>query len=205
MRLAVPQLTGVLPFGGCVCCFEWRCWSSWASAALLSPPVFIYSMPGYSCSIKERMLYSSCKNRLLDEVERDYQLEVTKKVRAGLVPALRIQLCSLLMLCATDGGRQWRRPDGGVSVRGGPPNGAHPETGLLQAPQQARHQGCWRERGGELEPPKETFVRWLFGFLWFMFLRAGTEFIQMCKLWNHWRPSGGGVRGHSQTWWHCRV
>lgn len=44
------------------------------------PPVFIYSMPGYTCSIKERMLYSSCKNRLLDEVERDYQLEVSKKV-----------------------------------------------------------------------------------------------------------------------------
>ncbi|XP_029682401.1 twinfilin-2 isoform X1 [Takifugu rubripes] len=42
--------------------------------------VFIYSMPGYTCSIKERMLYSSCKNRLLDEVERDYQLEVTKKM-----------------------------------------------------------------------------------------------------------------------------
>ncbi|CAL8337116.1 unnamed protein product [Lota lota] len=42
--------------------------------------VFIYSMPGYSCSIKERMLYSSCKNRLLDEVEQDYQLEVTKKM-----------------------------------------------------------------------------------------------------------------------------
>lgn len=38
-------------------------------------------MPGYTCSIKERMLYSSCKNRLLDEVERDYQLEVTKKVQ----------------------------------------------------------------------------------------------------------------------------
>uniref|UniRef100_A0A8C6UN88 WD repeat domain 82 n=1 Tax=Neogobius melanostomus TaxID=47308 RepID=A0A8C6UN88_9GOBI len=42
--------------------------------------VFIYSMPGYTCSIKERMLYSSCKNRLLEEVERDYQLEVTKKM-----------------------------------------------------------------------------------------------------------------------------
>ncbi|XP_026162298.1 twinfilin-2-like isoform X2 [Mastacembelus armatus] len=42
--------------------------------------VFIYSMPGYTCSIKERMLYSSCKNRLLDEVERDYHLEVTKKM-----------------------------------------------------------------------------------------------------------------------------
>uniref|UniRef100_A0AAY4E3T2 ADF-H domain-containing protein n=1 Tax=Denticeps clupeoides TaxID=299321 RepID=A0AAY4E3T2_9TELE len=42
--------------------------------------VFIYSMPGYSCSIKERMLYSSCKSRLLEEVERDYHLEVAKKM-----------------------------------------------------------------------------------------------------------------------------
>ncbi|XP_064822886.1 twinfilin-2-like [Oncorhynchus masou masou] len=28
---------------------------------------------GYSCSIKERMLYSSCKSQLLDEVVKDYQ------------------------------------------------------------------------------------------------------------------------------------
>ncbi|MCI4390075.1 hypothetical protein PDJAM_G00116890 [Pangasius djambal] len=42
--------------------------------------VFIYSMPGYSCSIKERMLYSSCKNRLLEEVERDYCIEISKKM-----------------------------------------------------------------------------------------------------------------------------
>uniref|UniRef100_A0A4W5LGF3 Twinfilin actin-binding protein 2a n=1 Tax=Hucho hucho TaxID=62062 RepID=A0A4W5LGF3_9TELE len=40
----------------------------------------IYSMRGYSCSIKERMLYSSCKSRLLDEVEKDYHLEVAKKM-----------------------------------------------------------------------------------------------------------------------------
>nr|XP_033782040.1 twinfilin-2 isoform X2 [Geotrypetes seraphini] len=42
--------------------------------------VFIYSMPGYKCSIKERMLYSSCKNRLLDTVEQDFQLEIAKKI-----------------------------------------------------------------------------------------------------------------------------
>ncbi|XP_060766467.1 twinfilin-2b isoform X2 [Neoarius graeffei] len=42
--------------------------------------VFIYSMPGYRCSIKERMLYSSCKNRLLEEVERDYHIEISKKM-----------------------------------------------------------------------------------------------------------------------------
>ena len=50
-----------------------------------SPTVFIYSMPGYKCSIKERMLYSSCKSRLLDSVEQDFQLEIAKKV--GAVPS----------------------------------------------------------------------------------------------------------------------
>uniref|UniRef100_A0A672IQT9 Twinfilin actin binding protein 2 n=1 Tax=Salarias fasciatus TaxID=181472 RepID=A0A672IQT9_SALFA len=46
----------------------------------LESVVFIYSMPGYSCSIKERMLYSSCKSRLLEEVEKDYHLEINKKL-----------------------------------------------------------------------------------------------------------------------------
>lgn len=40
-------------------------------------------MPGYSCNVKERMLYSSCKSRLLEEVERDYHLEIAKKVKEG--------------------------------------------------------------------------------------------------------------------------
>lgn len=48
--------------------------------ALLSFAVFIYSMPGYKCSIKERMLYSSCKSRLLDTVEQEFCLEIAKKV-----------------------------------------------------------------------------------------------------------------------------
>lgn len=43
-------------------------------------PVFIYSMPGYSCSIKERMLYSSCKGPLLDAVEQQMGIEVVRKV-----------------------------------------------------------------------------------------------------------------------------
>lgn len=42
-------------------------------------------MPGYKCSIKERMLYSSCKSRLLDSVEQDFQLEIAKKVGAHSV------------------------------------------------------------------------------------------------------------------------
>lgn len=36
-------------------------------------------MPGYSCSIKERMLYSSCKNGLVESLEQK-GIEVHKKV-----------------------------------------------------------------------------------------------------------------------------
>ena len=42
--------------------------------------VFIYTMPGYNCSIKERMLYSSCKASLIDRLESQLGLEITKKV-----------------------------------------------------------------------------------------------------------------------------
>lgn len=42
--------------------------------------VFIYSMPGYNCSIKERMLYSSCKSPLIDLVESKLGMEIEKKL-----------------------------------------------------------------------------------------------------------------------------
>lgn len=42
--------------------------------------VFIYSMPGYSCSIRERMLYSSCKSPLLEMLERELLLDIIKKI-----------------------------------------------------------------------------------------------------------------------------
>ncbi|XP_007888471.1 twinfilin-2 isoform X1 [Callorhinchus milii] len=42
--------------------------------------VFIYSMPGYKCSIKDRMLYSSCKGPLLEVVEQQLKLQVIKKL-----------------------------------------------------------------------------------------------------------------------------
>lgn len=42
--------------------------------------VFIYSMPGYSCSIRERMLYSSCKNPLIEAIT-NLGLEIIKKVK----------------------------------------------------------------------------------------------------------------------------
>ncbi|XP_072242305.1 twinfilin-1-like [Leuresthes tenuis] len=46
----------------------------------LESTVFIYSMPGYKCSIRERMLYSSCKNNLVDMVEDKLQIEIEKKL-----------------------------------------------------------------------------------------------------------------------------
>ncbi|XP_038637018.1 twinfilin-1-like [Scyliorhinus canicula] len=42
--------------------------------------VFIYSMPGYTCSIRERMLYSSCKSPLIDMLDKQIALEITKKI-----------------------------------------------------------------------------------------------------------------------------
>uniref|UniRef100_A0A8C1W3Z7 Twinfilin-1 n=1 Tax=Cyprinus carpio TaxID=7962 RepID=A0A8C1W3Z7_CYPCA len=46
----------------------------------LESTVFIYSMPGYKCGIKERMLYSSCKNPLIDTVEKNLGIEIAKKL-----------------------------------------------------------------------------------------------------------------------------
>ena len=37
-------------------------------------------MPGYKCSIKERMLYSSCKSPLVDFIERQLGIPLAKKV-----------------------------------------------------------------------------------------------------------------------------
>uniref|UniRef100_A0A8K9XEF1 Twinfilin-1 n=1 Tax=Oncorhynchus mykiss TaxID=8022 RepID=A0A8K9XEF1_ONCMY len=46
----------------------------------LESTVFIYSMPGYKCSIRERMLYSSCKNPLIDTVESNLHIQIAKKL-----------------------------------------------------------------------------------------------------------------------------
>ncbi|XP_057693665.1 twinfilin-1-like isoform X2 [Corythoichthys intestinalis] len=46
----------------------------------LESTVFIYSMPGYKCSIRERMLYSSCKNPLVEMVENKLKIEIEKKL-----------------------------------------------------------------------------------------------------------------------------
>nr|AFK10873.1 twinfilin-2-like isoform 1 [Callorhinchus milii] len=46
----------------------------------LESVVFIYSMPGYSCSIRERMLYSSCKGPLVDFIQKEHNLELARKM-----------------------------------------------------------------------------------------------------------------------------
>lgn len=42
--------------------------------------VFIYSVPGYNCSVKERMLYSSCKAPLLNVIENKIGIELARKI-----------------------------------------------------------------------------------------------------------------------------
>ena len=49
------------------------------------PVVFIYSMPGYKCSVRERMLYSTCKAPLLAGLEDQLKLEIVKKVNQNWV------------------------------------------------------------------------------------------------------------------------
>ena len=39
-------------------------------------------MPGYSVSIKERMMYSSCKNAVVEVLEKTFELKVAKKIEA---------------------------------------------------------------------------------------------------------------------------
>lgn len=45
----------------------------------LDSVVFVYSMPGYTCSIRERMMYSSCKGPFSATIEK-HGIEITKKI-----------------------------------------------------------------------------------------------------------------------------
>jgi len=57
--------------------------------------VFIYSMPGYKCPIKERMLYSSCKSNLVEILEQHLSMEVVRKVSSKVIFTLWI-LCEFI-------------------------------------------------------------------------------------------------------------
>ena len=47
---------------------------------LFPRPVFVYSCPGFSLNVRERMLYASCKSPLLDLIEGELKIEVTRKM-----------------------------------------------------------------------------------------------------------------------------
>lgn len=63
-------------------------------------------MPGYSCTVKERMLYSSCKATLMAGCEDVLKMEVAKKVNVNTF----IGFIKLWLLCQ-------------VLLRGGNANG----------------------------------------------------------------------------------
>ena len=42
-------------------------------------------MPGYSCPIKERMLYSSSKAPLIESIERIIEAKIDKKVQLNML------------------------------------------------------------------------------------------------------------------------
>lgn len=71
-------------------------------------------MPGYKCSIKERMLYSSCKSRLLDTVEQEFCLEIAKKVSASSPGGDSRDLCWASVL------QPWFSPADGLRELGAP-------------------------------------------------------------------------------------
>ncbi|VDM32735.1 unnamed protein product [Hydatigera taeniaeformis] len=48
--------------------------------SFLSKLVFVHTIPGYQSSIKERMLYSSCKGNLIDCLSRHYGIDIQRKL-----------------------------------------------------------------------------------------------------------------------------
>lgn len=45
--------------------------------------VFLYSMPGFVCTVKERMLYSSCKTPFISFLKSQMDLNVSKTIETG--------------------------------------------------------------------------------------------------------------------------
>lgn len=44
------------------------------------PLIFIYNMPGFASSVKERMLYSSCKAPFIELLQSEFQLTIQRKL-----------------------------------------------------------------------------------------------------------------------------
>lgn len=54
-------------------------------------------MPGYNCSVKERMLYSSCKNPLTATIA-NLGLEISKKVKYFVSVTSNSTICKLFQI-----------------------------------------------------------------------------------------------------------
>ena len=58
--------------------------------------VFIYSMPGYSVPIKERMMYSSCRNAVVQVIETSLNIALEKKLEISSGSELTEQFLQVL-------------------------------------------------------------------------------------------------------------
>ncbi|MFT7805486.1 twinfilin-1 [Arapaima gigas] len=93
----------------------------------LESTVFIYSMPGYKCSIRERMLYSSCKSPLLDTVENHLSLQITKKIEIDSGEELTSDFLYEEVHPKQHGqGQAFMKPKGPTGKRGGAQDGTSP-------------------------------------------------------------------------------
>lgn len=77
-KLSVPELPSTVPTN--VPRYHLYRYSHDFEGANVDSILFIYSMPGYECSIKERMLYSSCRNAVVDQIIKHHNLSVDKKL-----------------------------------------------------------------------------------------------------------------------------
>jgi len=79
----------------------------------LASIVFIYSMPGYKCSIKERMLYSSCKGNLTSYIEGHFNVVLDKKLEIETTEDINeVFLLDALHPAAAEAKNKFEKPKG---------------------------------------------------------------------------------------------
>ena len=61
--------------------------------------VFIYSMPGYSVPIKERMMYSSCRNAVVEVIEMSLNIKLDKKIEISSGSELTEEFLQVIFVC----------------------------------------------------------------------------------------------------------
>lgn len=78
-----------------------------------SPALFIYSVPGSKATVKQRMLYSSCKSALLVAIQEKIGIEISKRLEIDdAVEAKREQLLLELHPPVSGDSKKFDRPKG---------------------------------------------------------------------------------------------